>query len=96
MAFLQRLVVGVVAKSVEHRTNLHALAPFLSEDVKQQHGNRVVSEVEVLQMDAVLCLTDSLKHIVKLLLTRHQERHAVVLCKVDAIVLQLLLYQCIR
>ena len=67
--FFQRLVVGVVAKAVEHSTYLDTFPAFLLQQVEQQHCNGIVTEVEVLKMDAALGLTDSLKHIVELLLT---------------------------
>ena len=72
MVFLQGLVVGIVAEAVEHGANLDTLLALLAQDVEKERGNGVVAEIEILQMDAALSLTNGLEHIVELLLTREQ------------------------
>ena len=68
VVFLQRLVVGVVAETVEHGPHLDTLLALLTQDVEEQRGDGVVAEVEVLQMDTALGLSDGSEHVVKLLL----------------------------
>ena len=68
VVLLQRLVVGVVAKTVEHGPDLDTLLALFAQDVEQQRGDAVVAEVEILQVDAALSLPDGAEHVVKLLL----------------------------
>ena len=93
VALLQRLVVGVVAKPVEHGTNLYTLLALHAQNVEEEHGDRVVAEVEVFQVDAALGLHDGVEHVVELLLTRQQQGDAVVVREADATVAQRLHYQ---
>ena len=83
MILLQGLVVGVVAKTVEHGAHLDTLLALLAQNVEKERGNGVVAEIEILQVDAALSLTDGLEHIVELLLTREQQRHTIVVRETD-------------
>ena len=84
VALLQGLVVGVVAEAVEGGSYLYTLFAFLPEDVEEQRGDGVVTEIEVLQMHTLLGLTDILKEPLKLLPTRHEQFHFVVIGEMNA------------
>jgi uncharacterized membrane protein YhfC len=66
---LQRLIVGVVAKPVEHRLDFYTFLTLLLEQFEKEGRYGVVAEIEVLQMDTALGLTYGLKHIGKLVFT---------------------------
>jgi len=74
----QWLVVGIVAKAVKHCPHLNTLLPLLAQKVKEQGGDGVVTEIEILQMNAALGLADGIEHVVELSLSGHQERYTVV------------------
>ena len=80
----QGLVVGVVAEAVEHCPDLDALASFLTQEVEEHGGDAVVAEVEVFKVDAMAGLAYGLEHVVELLLSGHEERHAVVVGEANA------------
>ena len=79
MVFLKRLVVGVIAKAVEHRPDLHPFLAFFPEDIKEQRGDGVIAEIEIFQMDTALGLSDGLEHICEFVLARHQQFDGVAL-----------------
>ena len=93
VVLLQRLVVGVIAEAVEHGTHLHAFFGFLPQQVEQQHGDGVVAEIEVFQVDAALGLTDGTEHVVELLLSGQKQGDAVVVRETDVLLPQRLYYQ---
>ena len=57
---------------------------LLAQNVEQQRGYRVITEVEVFQMYAALSITDILEHQVELILARHDESHIIMLVEVNA------------
>ena len=61
MLAAQRTVVAVVAKSVEHRSDLYTLCRFLGKQVKEAVGYRVIPKVEIFQMYGRASLLDGLK-----------------------------------
>ena len=89
MMFLERLVVGVIAKAVEHGPDLDAFLAFLPENVEEQRCDGVIAEVEVFQVNAALGLSDGLEHIRELVFARHEQFDVVALCEVHAEVLHL-------
>ena len=76
---LQWLVIGIVAESVENSSYLYAFLAFLPEEVEEKGGDGVVSEIEILQMDTLLCLTDVFKQSGEFFSARHQQFNVVVL-----------------
>jgi hypothetical protein len=88
MVFLQGLVVGIVAKAIEHGANLDTFLALLAQDVEKERGYGVVAEIEIFQVDAALGLTDGSEHIVKLLLSGEQQRDAVVVGEADVALAQ--------
>lgn len=88
MALLEWTVVGGVAKSVEKRSDLNTVLGLLLEQMEKLAGNRVISEVEILQMYGVAGVPDGLKHILKLFLTRSKQGYGIVVRKTYAPLLQ--------
>ena len=85
MFLFQRLVIRIVTETIEQTSHFYAFFPFFSENIEEQVGYGVVSEIEVLHVYAALCLADLLKHIREFLLTRHQQLHAVLMGKSDTV-----------
>ena len=79
MAVLQRSVVGGVAESIVECSHLYALCRLLGQQVEEQHGDGVVAEVEILQVDAAARFADGLEHVVELLLSADEQSDAVVM-----------------
>ena len=72
------LVVADVAEAIEEQAHLHTRLRLGSEVADEQPVDGIVAEVEILHVDALLCLVDGSEEIIKLLLSAHEERHAVV------------------
>lgn len=78
MFFPERTIVGGIAECVEQSPYLYAFFCLLSQDAEEKVGNGVVPKIEIFQMDGMSGLSDSLKHVVELLLPVHQKGHGVV------------------
>jgi hypothetical protein len=78
MFFLEWLIIGQVAKIVEHGTHFDTLAHLLGQQVEKGIGYGVVSEIEILKMNAVFCLADILEHAQEFITTAFQQSHPVV------------------
>ena len=81
----ERLVVGVIAETIEHGPYFHTLLTLLAQDIEKQRGNGVIAEVEVFQMDAAACLADVLEHTFKFFLARHDEADFIALCDINSL-----------
>ena len=86
----QRLVVRPVAEGVEHGAHFHSLGSFLGQQVEKGVSDGVVAEVEVFQVDMVARLADGAEQVGELLLSAHQQLHAVVACHGDAFFTQVI------
>ena len=84
MVLFERLVVGVIAKAVEHGPYLHPFFSLFPQDIKKQRCDRVIAEVEIFQMYAALGLSDGLEHIRELVFARHEQFDVVALCEMHA------------
>ena len=79
MPFAEWTVVGVVAETIEERPYLDALFCLVAQQMKQQAGNGIIAKIEIFQMYAASSLSDGFEQVVELLLTVHEQRHAVVM-----------------
>ncbi len=86
----QRLVVRVVAETVEQGSHFHALGRLHTQKVEQLGRNGVVAEVEVFEVNAAAGLPDGFEHVVKLGLSGGEQRHAVVVTEGYAVILKYL------
>ena len=89
MFAMQRTIVAVIAKAIEHGSDLYTLRCFLGKQVEKATGDGVISKVEIFQVDRRTGLTDGSKQIIELFLPRHQQRHAVIMGKSNAVGTQL-------
>ncbi len=89
VAFAQRTVVAAVAEGIEQRPYLNTLLGFLGQEVEEERGYGVVAEIEIFKVHAAARLLDGLEHVVKLLLSAHEKRHAVVVRERHALLSQL-------
>ena len=93
VVLLERLVVGVVAEAVECSPYLHALLVLLAQYVEEQRGDGVVAEVEVLQVYALLGLSDILEHQFELVVSRLDDGGLILVGEVNAELPHLAHYQ---
>ena len=79
MVLLQGAVVRAITKPVIECPYLNALSSLFSQEVEKEARDRVVAEIEILQVNAVFSLAHRLKEVVKFFLPRLEKNYAVII-----------------
>ena len=92
MMLLERLVVGHVSEIIKQGAHLNPLFCLHGQEVKQRIGNRVVTEVEVLQMDMMPRAPHLGKQVFKLLAPALEQLHLVAIGHLHSRLLQVVFH----